>query len=253
LKLTLAYDGTDFAGWQSQPGQRTVQDCLEEALLKVTGERVRTVASGRTDAGVHALGQVVSVNSTSRLSAEILLRALNAEVPEDLAILSVEDAPPGFHAIHDAVLKRYRYVIHDGPVPSVFARRYAWHVRRRLNEEAMRRAAQALIGEHDFTSFETQGSPRASPIRRVFERSVERRPPPDQDLIHIEVEADGFLYNMVRAIIGTLVEVGRGARDEGWPAAVLAARNRSAAGATAPPHGLFLVAVEYGGNDKVKG
>jgi tRNA pseudouridine38-40 synthase len=264
LKLTLAYDGTDFAGWQFQPGQRTVQQTLHDALSQITGEKISAVASGRTDAGVHALGQVVGFTTNSHLSPDVFLRALNAELPRDLVVLSAVEAPGGFDPIRHAVRKRYRYFLQDGPVADVFSRRYAWHVFRRLDVAAMQRAAESLVGRHDFTSFETGGSERVTTTRTVFELSVTLQPTRSAALdcvgdgreIQVEVVADGFLYNMVRNIVGTLVEVGRGAREEVWPAAVLAACDRRAAGPTAPPHGLFLVKVEYegqGARDKGQG
>ena len=245
LKLALAYDGTAYAGWQVQPGQRTLQETLEAALAKITGETIRVTASGRTDAGVHALGQIVSFNTESPLSADIFQRALNAELPDDMAVLQADEAPAGFHAIRDAVRKRYRYVLHDGPVSDVFRRHQSWHYRQRLDAAAMHRAAQALLGKHDFRSFESAWPQRTSSVRTVFEISVCRGLLGDEDLIALEVEADGFLYNMVRAIVGTLVEVGRGTRPETWPAEVLAAQDRRVAGMTAPPQGLFLLRVEY--------
>jgi tRNA pseudouridine38-40 synthase len=253
LKLTVAYDGTDFAGWQFQPGQRTVQQTLQDALAQITGEKSSAVASGRTDAGVHALGQVVGFSTNSHLSAEVFQRALNAELPRDLVVLSAEEAPLGFDPIRHAIRKQYRYMIQDGPIADVFSRRYAWHVFRRLDVAAMQRAAAPLTGRHDFSSFETAGSQRITTTRTVYELSVARQPVRspagatcgDRTEIEVEVAADGFLYNMVRNIVGTLVEIGRGARDEAWPAGVLAACDRRAAGQTAPPQGLFLVSVDY--------
>ena len=245
LKLTLAYDGTAYAGWQVQTGQKTLQETLEAALNKITGEAIRVTASGRTDAGVHAVGQIVSFDTQSPLSAEVFQRALNAELPHDMAVLEAADAPPGFHAIRDAVRKRYRYVIHDGPVSDVFRRQYEWHYRQRLDADAMHRASQGLLGTHDFRSFESAWPQRTSSVRTLFDISVRRGFSQDDDLLATEVEADGFLYNMVRAIVGTLVEVGRGNRPEGWPAEVLAAQDRRLAGMTAPAHGLFLLRVEY--------
>lgn len=245
LKLTLAYDGAAYAGWQFQPGQRTVQETLETALAKITGETIRVRASGRTDSGVHALGQVVSFDTQSPHSPEVFLRALNAELPDDIAVLDVAEARPGFHAIRDAVRKRYRYVLHDGPVHDVFRRHYAWHYRERLDADAMHRAAQSLSGTHDFRSFESAWPQRLSSVRTIFDILVRRGHSGDENLIAVEVEADGFLYNMVRAIVGTLVEVGRGTRPESWPAEVLAAQDRRVAGMTAPAHGLFLLRVEY--------
>jgi tRNA pseudouridine38-40 synthase len=245
LKLTIAYDGTDYAGWQLQPQQATIQGVLEEAFRQITGETTRATASGRTDAGVHALGQVVSLDTETRLSADVLKRALNAALPADIVILEAEEAPPGFHAIRDAVRKRYRYVIYDAPQREIFRRRYCWHYRHRLDVDAMHRAAQPLLGRHDFRSFETNWPNRESSIRTITDISVTRPPSESPDWIHLEVEADGFLYNMVRTIAGTLVEVGRRAQDEQWPYEVVAAQARSAAGPTAPPRGLFLVRVEY--------
>lgn len=244
IKLTLAYDGTAYAGWQFQPGQRTLQETLENALARITGETTRVRASGRTDAGVHALGQVVSFDTQSQHASDVFQRALNAELPDDMAVLDVTEAPLGFHAIRDAVRKRYRYVLDDGPVHDVFHRHYSWHYRQRLNADAMHRAAQALLGKHDFRSFESAWPQRTSSVRTVFDILV-RRCQQNNDTIHVEVEADGFLYNMVRAIVGTLVEVGRGSRSESWPAEALAAQDRRVAGMTAPAQGLFLLSVEY--------
>lgn len=245
VKLTLAYDGAAYAGWQVQPGETTVQEVLERAIEKVTGHEVRTIASGRTDAGVHALGQVVGFRTETHLSADVLRRALNAELPHDVAVLEAADAEEGFHPIRDAVRKRYRYVIHDGPVRDVFRRRYCWQYNRRLDAASMARAARALLGRHDSSSFETSGAKRKDSIRTIHEIQIERGRGEDRDLVTIEIEADGFLYNMVRTIVGTLVEVGRGAEDESWVAQVLAAADRRAAGPTAPPQGLFLVRVQY--------
>jgi len=244
FKLTLAYDGTAYAGWQLQPEMPTLQGTLEAALEKITGEPLRTVASGRTDAGVHALGQVVSFRSETRLSADVLQRALNAELPPDMTVVAAAEALDGFHATGDAVRKRYRYVIHNGRLSDVFTRHYAWHVYEPLDVPAMRRAAQVLLGTHDFSSFETQGSPRESSVRTVYDLSVDRESE-SGDRVRIEIEADGFLYNMVRAIVGALVQIGRGAKPETWLAGVLEARDRRAGGPTAPPQGLFLVSVDY--------
>jgi tRNA pseudouridine38-40 synthase len=246
FKLTMAYDGTDFAGWQRQPARRTVQGELEAALERITGQRPKCIASGRTDAGVHALGQVVSFTSPTYLDPAVLTKALNAELPEDLLVFEVAEAPAGFHALRDAVQKRYRYAIEDGRLRDLFDRRYVWHVWERLDVEAMREAARPLVGRHDFASFETAGSPRLTTERTVLDLVVERREMGLTDRVVIEVEADGFLYNMVRNIVGTLVAVGKGRGEVTWPAEVLAQRDRTKAGMTAPPQGLFLIGVEYG-------
>lgn len=252
LKLTVAYDGGRYCGWQVQARGATIQQTLERAWTKVTGERIRLTASGRTDAGVHALAQAVSLETSNQLPCDVLVRALNASLPDDIAVLGAAPAPRGFHAIRDAVGKRYRYLLHDGPLRDVFASGHAWWVFQRLDTDAMHRAAQSLRGRHDFCSFQSAGSERATTVRTVTDIFVERRPldgaadpTTSGGRIVLEIAADGFLYNMVRAIVGTLVEVGRGAKGEEWPAAVLAAKNRRAAGMTAPPQGLILVSVEY--------
>ncbi|MGQ9575544.1 MAG: tRNA pseudouridine(38-40) synthase TruA [Thermoguttaceae bacterium] len=246
IKLTIAYEGTDYAGWQLQAGRRSVQEALESAIQKVTGAPSRVLASGRTDAGVHALGQVAAFRTQSRLAPEVLRRALNAHLPQDIAVLEAVEADQDFHPIRDAARKRYRYVICDGPVRDVFRRRTAWHCPAELDAEAMNQAAQALRGTHDFRSFETQGSKRRTSVRTVYEIQVRRLAPPDRHVITIDIEADGFLYNMVRCIVGTLVQVGRGNRPVAWVGQVLAARDRRAAGPTAPARGLFLVRVVHG-------
>lgn len=247
LKLTLAYDGTSYAGWQVQREEATLQVVLEKAIEEFTGETLRVVASGRTDAGVHALGQVVSLQTDNELPCDVWLRALNANLPRDVAVLEVAEAPQGFHAIRDATGKRYRYVIQDGPLRDVFLLRYAWFVPVRLNDSAMQRAAQQLLGRHDFASFETSGSPRETTVRTVTDVILQRQAIGSAECLVLEIAADGFLYNMVRAIVGTLVEIGRGGQDPSWIDEVLAARNRKAAGQTAPPQGLFLVSVDYHG------
>lgn len=247
IKFTLAYDGTGFAGWQLQAAGRTVQGVLEAALARVAGEPIRVAASGRTDAGVHALGQVVSFDYAGPLPTDELARAVNAYLPDDLAIVAAADAPPGFHARRSAVRKRYRYRIYDGPLRAVFERSFVWQCRQRLDEGAMARAAAPLVGRHDFASFQTAGSPRQSTVRTVYEITVGRGRGGEGDEVVVEVEADGFLYNMVRGIVGTLVEVGRGAAPEDLPAAALAARDRRAAGPNAPAAGLCLFRVKYPG------
>ncbi len=245
FKLTLSYDGSNYCGWQIQPGRASLQETFERALTKITGQSTRVLASGRTDAGVHALGQVVSFQSPTQLEPHVLQRALNAELPRDMAVVAAEIAPDGFRATHDAVRKLYRYAIDDGPIRDVFARRFVWQYHSRLDAAAMHRAAQALVGKHDFSSFETSGSRRGSSIRTIFAVRIERVPDATPNRLTVEVEGDGFLYNMVRAIVGTLVDVGRGAQSEAWFAEVLAAGDRKAAGYTAPAEGLCLVRVDY--------
>jgi tRNA pseudouridine38-40 synthase len=242
IKLTVSYDGTDFNGWQTQPGYRTVQETLEGAIAKLTGaERVRVNASGRTDAGVHAVGQVVNFYTESRYPADVLVRAINAHLPADVVVKDAADVPQSFDANRDARRKLYRYVIHDGAVPDPFLRRYAMQSRHQLDAAAMRRAAESLKGRHDFHSFETDWPNRMSSVRTVTHLAVNRF----GDWIWLDVEADGFLYNMVRAIAGTLINVGRGYWPEEQVAKILHAEDRAQAGPTAPAQGLFLMRVTY--------
>jgi tRNA pseudouridine38-40 synthase len=247
IKLTLCYDGTDFHGWQRQPNLRTVQQVLEEALEPLSGRRTVATASSRTDAGVHALGQVVHFLTLAEHSPDTYVRALNALLPHDVRVLEAEERPQAFHATLDANSKRYRYVIDNGPIASPFQRRYAWHVRPPLDEEAMNQAGQFLAGRHNFRSFETDWPNRTSSVRTVMHLAVER----SGAFVTLEVEADGFLYNMVRTIAGTLMKVGAGRNTRAWVADVLAAENRVEAGPTAPPQGLFLVEVRYAQKDEV--
>jgi tRNA pseudouridine38-40 synthase len=241
FRLTLSYDGTDFHGWQVQPGLRTVQQVLEEAVQRLTGERLRVNASGRTDTGVHAVGQVVNFHSETALSPDVLRRALNAHLPEDVAVREAVEVPLGFDANRDARRKLYRYVVHDGEVADLFMRRYCHHTRYRLDAAAMARAAAVLRGTHDFRCFETEWPNRASSVRTVTHLALNRM----GDWLWLDVEADGFLYNMVRAIAGTLLNVGRGHWPEAEVAAILASGDRTRAGPTAPARGLFLMRVGY--------
>jgi tRNA pseudouridine38-40 synthase len=241
LRLVLSYDGTDFNGWQTQPGYRTVQATLEKALAELTGEPVRVNASGRTDAGVHAVGQVVNFYSNTPHAPDVLMRAINAHLPTDIVVRAADDVPQVFDANHDARKKLYRYVIHDGLVPDPFLRRYALQSRHPLDARAMARAAVALNGRHDFHSFETDWPNRMSSVRTITHLAVNRA----GEWIWIDVEADGFLYNMVRAIAGTLVNVGRGYWPPEQVKQILEAQDRRRAGPTAPAHGLFLIRVTY--------
>ena len=241
FKFTIRYDGIDFSGWQTQPNGRTVQEVLENAIAAVTGTRVHANASGRTDAGVHAIGQVVNFRSDTRLDPETLLRAINANLPSDVAVTAAEEASESFDATRDAIRKLYRYVIHDGPVADPFLRRYAFHSKCRLDAETMAQAARSLVGRHDFHSFESEWPNRHSSVRTITQLTVSRT----ADQIWIDVEADGFLYNMVRAIAGTLMNVGRGFWPESKVAEILNAEDRKVAGPTAPACGLFLMRVSY--------
>ncbi len=262
LKLTVAYDGTNYAGWQFQPRDPTVQATLAGAWQAITGEQPAFTASGRTDAGVHAWGQVVGIATESKIPCEQLLRALNAKLPKDVLIRRVEPAPDRFHATYDALHKLYRYQIHNARTRPLFDRGYRWHFPQLLDVSAMRAAGAMLVGRHDFSSFETAGSERNSTVRTLMRVDVGQGgatenktvashclPAPVQavssELIEIDVQGDGFLYNMVRGIVGTLLEVGRGARQPEWIRQVLAAHDRRVAGPNAPAHGLMLMEVKY--------
>lgn len=242
-RFTLEYDGAGFEGWQRQPeGHRSVQATLEEAIARVTGAAVRVVGAGRTDAGVHAEGQVASASFATHLAPAGLARALNAVLPPDLAVLDLAHAPEGFHAQRDARFKQYRYQVWNGASRSPLrARRAAW-VRSRLDLDAVRAAARELVGSHDFASFRAVGSRVGTTLRTLRRLDVLGSP---GDLVVFEIEATGFLRHMARSLVGTLVEVGRGRRPAASMAGVLAARDRSAAGPTAPAQGLTLVRVMY--------
>jgi tRNA pseudouridine38-40 synthase len=244
VSLTLAYEGTAFAGWQRQPERRTVQAVVEEVLAAIDERPVTAVAAGRTDAGVHALGQVVSARVRNRLPPDVLARAINVRLPEDVRVVSVADAAPGFDARRDARAKVYRYSIALGSDPGPFVRRVVWHIPHRLNVAAMQDAAALLVGEHDFAAFQAAGGDVRTSVRALSESALLDDPGRPRYLRY-QVTGTGFLRHMVRNIVGTLVEIGK----HRWPpdaiADILASRSRHRAGATAPAHGLVLVRVLY--------
>ena len=243
FKLTLEYDGTDFEGWQRQPGgHRTVQASLEAALEQVVGAPVAVVGAGRTDAGVHAEGQVASAALETRLDPATLARALNANLPRDLVVLGVEVAPPGFHPRRDARAKHYVYRIWNDPERSPLRARRYHAVAAPLDLAALRAAAACLEGTHDFKSFQAAGSGIEKTVRTLSRVAAVGEAGGE---IRIEVSGDGFLRHMVRNLVGTLLEVGLGKRDPAGIAGVLEACERSAAGPTAPARGLTLARVEY--------
>ena len=242
LKLTVEYEGTHYQGWQVQPGVPTVQEVLERALATALREAVRVRGAGRTDAGVHACGQVAAVH-VSRVPADLgrLRRSLNALTPGDVAVREISLVDDAFDPRRDARSRVYEYRILNAPVPSPFWRRHAWHVPEPLDARAMDEAAAALVGEHDFAAFRgADAEPVRSTVRRVLESRVDAGP-----LLVYRIEATAFLKHMVRNIAGTLVEVGRGERAPGAMRDLLAGRDRTRAGATAPAHGLMLVAIRY--------
>jgi len=241
LKMIVAYDGTDFFGFQRQPDRRTVQGVLEEAISRICGRPVQVVGAGRTDAGVHARGQVCHFDASHPMPPDRWALVLNRVLPRDVVVRSVEEAPPHFHARKDACWKTYRYLIDTRPVPDVFTRRFRLHFPLSLDVEAMRRAASHLEGTHDFTSFSSARSPVENRVRTIHRCRVER----DGPLFSVEVIGNGFLYNMVRIIAGTLLEVGRGKRLPEAIPDMIRARDRAVAGKTLPPEGLTMVEVGY--------
>jgi len=244
LKLVVAYDGTNYVGWQRQASGTSVQELLERAFAPFGDDPAAApgvAGAGRTDAGVHAQGQVASVNVTFDVPAPAVQRALNIRLPPDVRVIDVADAPPGFHARFHATGKAYRYRIATAPVLSPFERWFVWHSPVPRDVEAMRNAATRLVGRHDFASFQARGSWTSSTVRTVTRLEILERP----GEIVIEIEADGFLRHMVRALAGTLAEVGAGGRRAASLSDVLHAHDRRAAGPTAPAAGLTLVGVRY--------
>ena len=247
LKLTLAYDGTDFSGWQVQPRAATVQGTLASAIGRLTGENVLPQGSGRTDAGVHALAQVATFATASSVPTENFLKALNDLLPASIRILEVAEVPGEFHARKSAKAKTYRYRIFRPAICSPFLARYVWHFPYPLAEEAMAEAAGQVAGEHDFTSFAAVDPERgkengeASNVRTIFSSAIGR----EGDELVYTVRGSGFLHHMVRNLVGTFILVGKGTLEPRDLTRILSARDRSAAAATAPASGLVLVNVEY--------
>ncbi|HNP81879.1 MAG TPA: tRNA pseudouridine(38-40) synthase TruA [Nitrospira sp.] len=241
FKLVLEYDGTRYAGWQRQLNVPTIQATVEDALAAIAQTRLTLVGAGRTDAGVHAFGQVASFRTDRRLSQREWLRALNAHLPADISALSVEAVPDHFHARYSAKGKLYEYHLMNRPERAPLLRERAWMLYKPLDFAAMTEAAACLTGSHDFSSFETAPTDNENPQCRLQQADLRRQ----GDLIILSFYADRFLKQMVRAMVGTLVEVGQGKRTAPDMRTVLAARARAAAGRTAPAHGLYLVRVDY--------
>jgi tRNA pseudouridine38-40 synthase len=250
LKVTLSYDGTEFSGWQVQPDAPTVQGTLATVIGRITGEKVLPQGSGRTDAGVHALAQVMTFVTESSVPTKNFLKAMNGILPASVRVLEVVEAPPEFHARHSARAKTYRYRIWRESICPPFLARYVWHYPYPLDEGAMSRAAESVVGEHDFTSFAAVDPERRSDdpgalmrgnVRQIFFSTWERA---GSELVY-SVRGSGFLHHMVRNLVGTFILVGRGTLAVADTTRILDQRQRSAAGATAPASGLFLVSVEY--------
>ncbi len=242
IKLTIEYDGTGYHGWQVQPNLYTIQGILQERIGVITGERISLIASGRTDAGVHAFGQVANFRTESRISPDAIRQGLNSLIPDDIAIREVEEVGDDFHARFSAKSKLYEYHILNSPVPSPMERNFSWYVSRRLGLGKMRKAAQMLLGTHDFSSFRSAQSDNLNPVRTLMNLEIRSR---RNHMITIRMRANAFLKQMARNIVGTLVDVGRGRIDPEDLGEILEARDRARAGMAAPPHGLFLVEVEY--------
>jgi len=273
LKLILAYDGSGFHGWQVQPHKRTVQQVLERAIGEITGVESRVAGAGRTDTGVHAWGQAASFKTETRIPVSRLRPALQSQLPDDVAIRSVAEVPLDFHAGYSSLWKHYRYIIHNSELPRPHLRHYATRIHAPLDVAAMNEAAQSLIGTFDFRSFESHfpnkatsvrtvlhcrvsaaagwalwQSPAASPEVHFSSQALKARPdfPPDApEFVCLDIVADGFLYNMVRAITGTLLKIGTGDWQVAAAHEILQAQDRKLAGPTAPPQGLSLMHVEY--------
>jgi len=263
LCLVIGYDGTAYSGFQSQPSGNTVQDCLEEAIHMLTGVPTHVTGAGRTDAGVHARKMAVNFYTQSQIPVERWAIALNSRLPEDIVVHSAHEVPDEFHARRCAIRKTYRYTINSCKFPDIFHRRYQFHHPTPLDVEAMRSGLQYLIGEHDFTSFTSPLSTKPHHVRTILEvRLVEepltdaiptnlaatdrlRYPGKSRGLYHLYITGNGFLYQMVRIIVGTILQVGEGKRPPEEIGAILGARNRAKAGPTAVPHGLTLWNIEY--------
>ncbi len=241
LALCVEYDGSDFAGWQFQPGQRTVQEVVERALSKVADHPVQVCCAGRTDAGVHASGQVIHFDTTARRSERSWIFGTNANLPKEVVVLWARAVPERFHARFSAIRRRYRYVIFNRSVrPTFLAKRTTWEYRP-LDERRMREAAINLVGEHDFNAYRATACQAHSPIRTIYLLEVSRQ----GEMVYIDIEANGFLHHMVRNIAGVLMTIGSGKRPPGWAREILESRERRLGGVTAPPFGLYLARVTY--------
>lgn len=242
IRVTIEYDGTAYCGWQFQANGLTIQEVLESCLARMTGEDIRIHGSGRTDAGVHAFGQVASFMTSSSLGERNILMGINSLLPADIVIRELREVDPSFHARFDAKSKVYLYRICNRPVRSALERHHAWFIWEPLDLQKIREVLPVFKGVHDFASFCSTHNDSKTCVRTILEIDVQR----EGDMVEISVEADGFLRYMVRTIVGTLVEAGRGKCSPADVAAIMSARDRRRAGLTAPPQGLFLREVKYG-------
>lgn len=242
IKIVVEYDGTNYHGWQRQANEITIQEVLEEKIGMITGEKITISGSGRTDAGVHAINQVASFKTTSEIRESNLLRAINSLIPHDIALKSLTQVDEAFHARYDAKSKSYLYKIYNRPVRSALYKNYSWHVRSALDIDAMRRAALCLKGTQDYSSFCAANGDSQDNIRTIMDMEFSVS---EKGMVTFSIRADGFLRYMVRKIMGTLVDVGKGKMDDAGFSDVLKARDRTKAGITAPPQGLLLKEVHY--------
>lgn len=241
IALGLEYDGRQYCGWQFQDHCPSIQAAVEQALSRVADQPVRVHAAGRTDTGVHALGQVLHFDCAAQRTQRAWVYGANSNLPKDIVVTWAQEMAPDFHARFSAQARRYRYVICNRPVrPSVLAWRVAWEYRP-LDVERMRQGAVQLVGEHDFSSFRAVACQAHSPVRQVQELSLTRK----DDLILLDITANGFLHHMVRNIAGVLLAIGAGEREPAWVGQLLASRDRTVGGVTAPPHGLYFMAATY--------
>lgn len=241
IKITVQYEGTRFSGWQFQTNARSIQEAIERCLKKITGRKARLTGSGRTDAGVHASGQVANFKTHSDIPLKNLQMALNSCLPEDIVVSGIEEVDLKFNSQHDAKTKLYRYSIVNNNFADPFIRRFAYRCFYKLDVGDMRKAAKALVGRRNFKAFQANDSGNSGAVRTIKYIKVEKK----GDLIYIYIEADGFLYNMVRNIVGTLIEVGRGKFGIGKVKDILARRDRRHCGPTVPAKGLCLMKVKY--------
>jgi tRNA pseudouridine38-40 synthase len=242
FKITIEYDGTAYHGWQRQVRNRTIQEEIEKALMQMTQNKIALAGSGRTDAGVHAFGQVASFRCKTSISAEAFQKGLNSLLSDDIVIKACEAVSEAFHARYDVKSKTYHYRILNRDLPAAIFRQYAWHIRKELDLEAMKQATFHIIGTHDFKAFEGSGSPRSSTVRRVMNAAIEKTM---DGLLVFKIEGDGFLRFMVRNIVGTLIDAGLNKITPHDFNRILVSKDRNLAGITAPAHGLFLMEVKY--------
>ncbi|WP_265446594.1 tRNA pseudouridine(38-40) synthase TruA [Acetivibrio straminisolvens] len=241
VKLIIEYDGTNYHGWQKQKNAKTVQDTIESAIKGLTGEKAELTGASRTDFGVHALGQVANFKTDSNIPGDRFSYALNRILPDDIVIIESQEVSPDFHARFKSKGKKYRYLIYNSRFPSAILRNRAFHVSYKLDFESMKKAASYFLGTHDFSSFRASGSSVKTSVRTMTDVLLER----DDKIIKFEISGDGFLYNMVRIMVGTLVDVGMGRINDDDIPKIIESKNRKSAGRTAPAEGLYLVEVYY--------